>query len=1044
MDKALERIRQAVERGYKELDLSGLGLRQLPPALKKLTHLLDLNIAGNALSELPEWLGDFKELQTLRANENRVVRLSETLGQLRKLNFLDLSNNELTEVPLSFSNLKGLKHLYLRDNRLNALADVWAGLTRAQVVVLSDNSLRSLPTSIGSLQSLFHLDVSDNELAELPPSCQGLEHLRHLLLARNCFTSLPAWVSRFQSLSHLDIRHNHFESAPDWLTELPRLGNLLLDPTLLPEEQTAIYVKGGWDALKKYLQTLAKSGRDVWMGKLMLVGNGNVGKTCLLDALRGKKPKEKRDTTHGMLREQMHLLADGTLLSAAERHAEPPTADAPIDFHCWDLGGQEDYWNMHQIFFTPSALYVLAYKGRDDIAQGRVREWLTLIRNRATARARVLLVATHAPKKEGVTQPDLASLEEDLRAMMVGFIPTDSFEGDGIPELRAALAQEARREDYFKRRLPGGWPEFERVLSALGQAYVKCETLQKKMDEQGVKQQDLLLQVAHDSGLVLWHHHTESLAEYVVLHPDWLSQAIAYVLKYQPAKKMQGLIPLKELSALWAEPPYKESKPYPKTVHAMLLALMEENELSYRVPGAAGTRDGDRELIAQLVDTSPAPQVKVRWDKPLEGVSVEMTRLFSFRPPQGRKPQRLTGLVYRLIVRLQEYSLGAQDHEQALHWKNGMLLENNYGDRARIEFRDDDELEIRVKGLIPVGFMDRLTETLKQVVGEFWKGVGVHEMALCGEHCPSGLKTGAFDLQVCRADLKEGVEKKRCEVAACGKVVQVISLLAPPPLSPPVRQLLLVLNTRFDSVDEQLAALVEKTSQLGLQISAFQQMIRDDIRAVLTNQMDDGHDGPRLFSVAFLEPDFWHKPKWMATTIRVTLCCEHSHCPVPILAKEEKAGVYEIEVTSERVKHLGDWLKFTGKLVLFVKTLGLSGTIAGVAITPQELKSLTEGVETAKKFLDEVKPEGRGYGALPEATPISGTTAAGTPEYGQRIDKEGSFARWLRGQIVEQEKKKKGVLEFAGMKKVNDITGKVLWIHPIFLPHYQQAPARMT
>ena len=81
---------------------------------------------------------------------------------------------------------------------------------------------------------------------------------------------------------------------------------------------------------------------------------------------------------------------------------------------------------------------------------------------------------------------------------------------------------------------------------------------------------------------------------------------------------------------------------------------------------------------------------------------------------------------------------------------------------------------------------------------------------------------------------------------------------------------------------------------------------------------------------------------------------------------------------------------------------------------------------------------------MPEATPISGTTAAGTPEYGQRIDKEGSFARWLRGQILEQEKKKKGVPEFAGMKKVNDITGKVLWIHPIFLPHYQQSPARMT
>ncbi len=1040
----MRRIRVAEENEERLLDLSGLGLRQLPTAVKNLTHLTRLNLSQNDLDEFPEWVGSFKELQSLNASDNRLEKLPEALAELGQLRKLDLSNNELAELPASIKALKNLSELYLADNRLNALPEEWEELSELHILNLNNNLIRSLPTSMGSLKSLTALDVSFNKLVDLPLSFQELEGLQALSLNDNHFTSLPAWISRLLRLQHLDIRHNRSRAIPEWLGEATQVRDLWLDWVLLPEEQAAIYQKGGWPALSIYLQQLAKSGRDVWMGKLMLVGNGNVGKTCLLDALRGKKPQAKRPTTHGMLREQMHLLADGTLLSAAEREAHPVKADAPIDFHCWDLGGQEDYWNMHQIFFTPSALYVLAYKGRDDIAQGRVREWLTLIRNRATARARVLLVATHAPEKEGVTQPDLAGLEEDLRAMVVDFIPTDSFAGDGIDKLRAALAQEARREDYFKRRLPGGWPEFERVLSGLGQAYVKCETLQKRMDEQGVKQQELLLQVAHDSGLVLWHHHTESLAEYVVLHPDWLSQAIAYVLKYQPAKKMQGLIPLKELSELWAEPPYKESKPYPKTVHAMLLALMEENELSYRVPGAAGTRDGDRELIAQLVETSPAPQVKVRWDAPVEGVSVEMTRLFSFRPPQGRKPQRLTGLVYRLIVRLQEYSLGAQDHEQALHWKNGMLLENSYGDRARIEFRDDDELEIRVKGLIPVGFMDRLTETLKQVVGEFWKGVGVHEMALCGEQCPSGLKSGAFELQSCRADLKEGLEKRRCEVAACGKVVQIISLLAPPPLSRPVQELLVVLYTRFDSVDAQLEAARQKTEELGLQMSAFQQMIRDDIRAVLTNQMDDGHDGPRLFSVAFLEPDFWRKPKWMATTIRVTLCCEHSHCPVPILAKEEKAGVYEIAVTREWVRHLGEWLKFTGKLVLFVKTLGLSGTIPGVAITPQELKSLTEGADTAKKFLEEVKPEGRGYSALPEATPISGTTAAGTPEYGQRIDKEGSFARWLRGQIVEQEKKKKGVPEFAGMQKVNDITGKVLWIHPIFLPHYQQSPARMT
>lgn len=179
MEEALRRIRVTEKQGEDVLNLAGLGLRQLPSALKKLTHLQTLQLSHNALSELPEWLGDFKELQYLYVNMNHLERLPEALSELRQLRLLNLSNNELTEVPASISGLKELRELDLADNRLSALPEEWAEPSRLEMLLLSDNLIHSLPTGMGSLKSLGFLNVSANELIDLPPSFQHLERLQY-------------------------------------------------------------------------------------------------------------------------------------------------------------------------------------------------------------------------------------------------------------------------------------------------------------------------------------------------------------------------------------------------------------------------------------------------------------------------------------------------------------------------------------------------------------------------------------------------------------------------------------------------------------------------------------------------------------------------------------------------------------------------------------------------------------------------------------------------------------------------------------------------
>ncbi len=100
-------------------------------------------------------------------------------------------------------------------------------------------------------------------------------------------------------------------SAGDQLVDLPqsiaRLRNIetlnLGDSTdginPLNPELAAAYEEG-IEAVKRYLRAKEEAQVVLNEAKLILIGEGEVGKSCLLSALRGDEWVEKRDTTHGI------------------------------------------------------------------------------------------------------------------------------------------------------------------------------------------------------------------------------------------------------------------------------------------------------------------------------------------------------------------------------------------------------------------------------------------------------------------------------------------------------------------------------------------------------------------------------------------------------------------------------------------------------------------------------------------------------------------------------------------------------------------------
>ena len=74
-EEVLSRINQAALKEASELDLSGLGLKSLPPQVGNLTNLTFLDLEHNELTALPSEIGCLTNLTGLGLAGNQLTRL---------------------------------------------------------------------------------------------------------------------------------------------------------------------------------------------------------------------------------------------------------------------------------------------------------------------------------------------------------------------------------------------------------------------------------------------------------------------------------------------------------------------------------------------------------------------------------------------------------------------------------------------------------------------------------------------------------------------------------------------------------------------------------------------------------------------------------------------------------------------------------------------------------------------------------------------------------------------------------------------------------
>lgn len=253
-------------------------------------------------------LGDLDSKLTLTADHLDVLRdVSRCFPELTHLHLWGVANlQSVGGLPAS------LKCLDIR--RCPELQEIQALPidTKLQTLDLGEcSSLSELPQ--GDYSQLIHSWLN---------GCHGLQQFVPLMAA-------------LTSLQHLELHGCHFK-------------DLSADLCGVPDENVAAKIRQHFLAIEHQgTEPLAEC-------KIIVLGNGGVGKTELVRALQGQSFDPNQSSTHGIRLWKWNGNTPGHNYVPFPDHP-----DAELDLNIWDFGGQDLYHNTHRLFMETQAVFVV-------------------------------------------------------------------------------------------------------------------------------------------------------------------------------------------------------------------------------------------------------------------------------------------------------------------------------------------------------------------------------------------------------------------------------------------------------------------------------------------------------------------------------------------------------------------------------------------------------------------------------------------------------------------------------------------------------------
>jgi internalin A len=645
-----------------------------------------------------------------------------------------------------------------------------------RILPLASLYLREVPPEVFAAPHLEYLDLSDNQLTAFDIPDQTLQNLVHLDLSNNYVAELDSQIGALRKLQFLDISNNYLNILPQELTTMPGLKTkdefdaerLLLSGNELSEIPESLRDQGASNILT-YIQSISEASEKLFEAKVILCGEGAVGKSTLVDKLTARlnfDNTKKRNRTHGVEVSQFHL-----------PHADD--GDRNITVNAWDFGGQHEYRVTHQLFFSNDALYLLLFHAREGAARGDIRGWLRLI-SRRVAHPKVILVATHA--EGGRADLDFARLRAEFPNTLKGFIHIDSLSGLGIDALIESIAGELSSLPHVGKEFHPSWLRTKEALTTLTDKslpslhdcpFITFQRFTEIAEQHGVANEQCkpLLAMLHNMGCLVYWGNEPTLAETVILDAEWLAKAISYVVSDHAIKQSRGVVSEALLKSIWQRNDTPDRIYYEDDHIPLLMHLLDIYEVLYRI-----TRE--ESLVAQLVpDDRPRD---IPWDEfgkklPSRDGSGELVRAIAFiEIPQGAPD----GLMAWLTVRNHYFHV---DTKRWI-WQSGVFLRDPIqlrGRREALVTLIDNGLRIEARGPNASGLLGHLIRSFRLLSDMRLRGLRYRVMLPCptvtgiGDPCD-----GRYELGFLHSQLKNhgrGEAKVTCQ--SCYETASVVSIL---------------------------------------------------------------------------------------------------------------------------------------------------------------------------------------------------------------------------------------------------------------------------
>ncbi len=579
---------------------------------------------------------------------------------------------------------------------------------------LGNNKKLQLLEFTAAIPTLEHLDLNGSGLTilKLPAGFSGLNWLD---VSRNALTAFIA-EGRYPALHYLDLSDNQLHQfSARKLTDFPKLELLFLQGNQLSSTMQAFASERGscLADMQRLQRELGKGMTENNEFKVLLVGNGGVGKSCLVERLVYGTFEKQHRSTEGVALTQYH--PDGY----------------PYVLNLWDFGGQDIYHATHRLFMQADAIYLVLWDEQTRqnpvsilTEDGEEREytnhplgyWLHYVRHQG-GESPIIVVKTKKAENDD-PHPELQNLKKEYKVHAFTSVDSklDNKYENGFHRLLGLIDEVIHTKVGIERELPQNHADLRQHLRTLQQQGSKLLTQEAYEDiaalydvEEPMK---VLVQWLVPTGVVF--HRAGYFGDAVILDQGWAVEAIYAVFnrnrgeyfRLKDVQRRQGHFSGADLQRVW------RAKKYVEAEQELLLQFMLSCELCFEVtekPEAEryhSTPFADRRFVApqMLLEEEPS--------------SAELLRQEANRLHVRYRHDFLHyGIIQGFIVRTQ------QSAEVRDIWQQGIVLQEN-GAYALVAAEPAPQRGPHASDIYltcppgSIALLDKIRNTLEELQGE--------------------------------------------------------------------------------------------------------------------------------------------------------------------------------------------------------------------------------------------------------------------------------------------------------------------------------------